>query len=193
MGKPSIAHSDSGEKIVHEYDGIHEADNDLPRWWLVTFWGCVAFGAVYWLNYSAFHASPSPGEQYNLEAAAAASAEAQKLAQMGTVTPELLTTMSQNPSTTALGKETFTSTCVACHGANAGGTIGPNLTDGYWLHGGKPDQIYASVKNGWVEKGMPAWGGPLGEEKVRAVVAYVLTLKNTNVPGGKPPQGDPEK
>ncbi|HKA86871.1 MAG TPA: c-type cytochrome [Haliangiales bacterium] len=90
------------------------------------------------------------------------------------------------------GKEIFATACAPCHAANAGGHVGPNLTDEYWLHGGRPADILASVRFGWVDKGMPAWGPVLGEANVRAVVAYVVSLKNTRVAGGKAPQGTTE-
>jgi mono/diheme cytochrome c family protein len=80
--------------------------------------------------------------------------------------------------------------CVACHTANGGGNIGPNLTDNAWIHGGRATQIYRVVLEGVPAKGMVAWGPQLGDERVQSVVAYVLTLRNTNVPGGKAPQGD---
>ena len=178
------------EKIIHEYDGIHEADNDLPRWWLLTFFGTVIFAGGYYLHYSAFKSGLNPGDAYKEESKAAAAAEAERIKSMGTLTPEALVSLSKDQGTVTAGKETFTTTCAACHGPNGGGTIGPNLTDEFWIHGGKPDQIYKSVRDGWVDKGMPAWGQSLGEQKVRQVAAYVYTLKNTNVAGGKAPQGD---
>ena len=80
--------------------------------------------------------------------------------------------------------------CEACHTANGGGNIGTNLTDNAWIHGGRATQIYRVVLEGVPAKGMVAWGPQLGDERVQSVVAYVLTLRNTNVPGGKAPQGD---
>jgi len=82
--------------------------------------------------------------------------------------------------------------CSPCHRADGGGTIGPNLTDEFWVHGGAPDKIWKTVHDGVVPKGMIAWGPILGEQKVASVVAYVLTLKNTHVAGGKAPEGDRE-
>ena len=70
-----------------------------------------------------------------------------------------------------------------------GDSIGPNLTDKSWLHGGKPENIYKTVNEGVLTKGMAAWGPVLGTDKTQSVVAYVLTLKDTNVAGGKPAQG----
>jgi cytochrome c oxidase cbb3-type subunit 3 len=90
------------------------------------------------------------------------------------------------------GKDIFAAACAPCHGADGGGRIGPNLTDAYWLHGGSPESIQRSVHDGWVDKGMPAWGPSLGEYRVREVAAYVVSLRGTNVAGGKPPQGTRE-
>ncbi len=79
--------------------------------------------------------------------------------------------------------------CAVCHGQEGQGNIGPNLTDNAWIHGGAPMQIFATVWKGVPEKGMVTWGPVLGKERIRSVVAYVLTLRNTNVAGGKPPEG----
>ncbi|MDI1475940.1 cbb3-type cytochrome c oxidase N-terminal domain-containing protein [Polyangium sp. y55x31] len=183
---------DSGEGIVHEYDGILEADNHLPRWWLMTLYGAIAFSALYWMGYEAFKMLPSPREAYAVEQAKAAAAEAEKLKAMGAASDENLVAMAKNVAAASEGKEVFTKNCVSCHAANGGGGIGPNLTDGAWLHGGKPMQVYATIKDGYVKGGMPGWGALIGEERVRLAAAYVLSIKGTNVPGGKAPQGAPE-
>ena len=88
----------------------------------------------------------------------------------------------------AAGKETFMAQCVACHDTQGQGRIGlgSNLTDEFWVNGGAPTDIHAIVTNGIAEKGMPPWAPILGERGVNQVVAYVLTLRNTNVEGGKP-------
>jgi cytochrome c oxidase cbb3-type subunit 3 len=88
------------------------------------------------------------------------------------------------------GRGVFAQSCVACHAANGGGGIGPNLTDSAWIHGSRPTtHLRTMVNEGVLARGMPAWGPQLGHERVQAVVAYVLTLKDTNVAGGKAPQG----
>jgi cytochrome c oxidase cbb3-type subunit 3 len=79
---------------------------------------------------------------------------------------------------------------VACHGPNAGGTVGPNLTDKFWIHGGSAMDIHRTVDEGVVEKGMLAWGRQIGPTKVQQVVAYVLSIRNTDVDGGKPAEGE---
>jgi cytochrome c oxidase cbb3-type subunit 3 len=175
--------------VVHEYDGIIEEDNQLPRWWLYTLYATVVFALGYWAFYEAF-GNPGPLDQYRAERVAERRAEAQRLMAMGAPTDELLVEMAKNPAIVAQGAEIYASTCASCHLASGGGQIGPNLTDEYWLHGGAPTAILKTVRDGVVDKGMLAWGPMLGEEKVRAVTAYLITLKDTNVPGGKPPQGD---
>jgi cytochrome c oxidase cbb3-type subunit 3 len=99
--------------------------------------------------------------------------------------------MSTVPSVVGAGRATFEQFCVACHLADGSGIVGPNLTDGYWLHGGQPMQIWNTVTHGVPEKGMVAWGNQLGPKRVQEVVAYVLTMKGLNRPG-KEPQGEPE-
>ena len=179
---------DLPDQVIHEYDGIQEYDNRLPNWWLYTLFGAIAFAGWYWLHFETFKIGAAPDAAYREEMAAI---EAQKA--KSAVTPAELIAMSKDANVVKAGQEVFTTTCVACHGPNAGGTIGPNLTDSFWLHGGAPDKIFATVRDGFAAKGMPAWGPQLGDTKVRSVVAYVLTLRNTNVAGGKPPQGDKEE
>lgn len=181
------------EGVIHEYDGIQEADNALPNWWLAILFGTIAFGAVYWLSAESFKSTSSPGAAYKLEMERVAAAEAERLKSAGTVTDDGLLAMTKDPKSLDEGKAAFLSNCAPCHAANGGGGIGPNLTDSAWLHGGSPTRIYATIKEGFTAKGMPAWGGSLGEERVRLVAAYVVSLKNGNVPGGKPPQGEAEK
>jgi cytochrome c oxidase cbb3-type subunit III len=186
---------DSGgeDKIVHEYDGILEADNHLPRWWLVTLYAVVGFAAVYWTAYEALKTLPSPTAAFAVEQAKAAEAEAAKLKAMGAANDDNLLAMAKNDAAKAEGQEVFQKNCLSCHGPAGGGGIGPNLTDGSWLHGGKPMQIYTTVKDGFIKNGMPAWGGLIGEERVRVATAYVLSIKGMNVPGGKAPQGIAEQ
>ena len=185
----SEAHDDN---IVHEYDGIQEADNVLPRWWLGILYGSIIFAAFYWIGWQVLKAAPSPLLAYQEEKAAAEAADAERLKAQGPFTPEKLVAMSKSPAIVGAGQKTFQSICAACHGQTAGGMVGPNLTDKFWIHGSKPEQIITTIRQGFTEKGMPAWGPQLGEEKVREVAAYVLSIKDSNVAGGKSPQGDPE-
>lgn len=182
----------SDSPVIHEYDGIQECDNQLPRWWLYCLYTTIVFAVGYWFYFQVFRVAPLPLAEYERDQAALRAVEAERLKHAGTVTPEMLTKLSKDDATLKQGRETYLQTCSACHAATGGGGIGPNLTDPFWIHGGAPDKIYGTVKDGFLAKGMPAWGPQLGEERVRAVTAFVLTLKGTNVAGGKPPQGDKE-
>ena len=163
-------------RIVHEYDGILEADNQLPRWWLATFFGGIVFAGAYWFAYESWRIAPGPREEYAaaMEAAAASGGE---------VTDELLTMIADQDDRVAEGATTFATSCAACHGGRGEGLIGPNLTDSAWIHGGAPTQIHATVAHGVGTAGMPAWGPVLGDRQVQSVVAFVLSIRDTNVPG----------
>jgi cytochrome c oxidase cbb3-type subunit 3 len=177
------------DRVVHTYDDIEEYDNRLPNWWLATLFGAMVFALGYWFHYEVLHTGPTIAESYEQSVAADRRAAADRARLAGSMTDETLTALSRDPSTVQVGRGVFTQSCVACHAANGGGGIGPNLTDSAWLHGSRPTRILATINEGVLARGMPAWGPQLGLERVQAVVAYVLTLKDTNVPGGKAPQG----
>lgn len=191
---PSDASTSSAtdDRVIHEYDGIREYDNRLPNWWLYTLFGSIVFAAAYWIYYEHLDIGASPYEAYAIEMKAEEEKKAKAAEGLQPVTPELLSEMSRDSAVVAVGKQSYDQMCAACHGPTGGGLIGPNLTDEYWLHGSSPDKIYGVVRDGVLDKGMPAWGASLGEEKVRATVAYILTLRNTKVAGGKEPQGEKE-
>jgi cytochrome c oxidase cbb3-type subunit 3 len=87
-------------------------------------------------------------------------------------------------------KQSFQQRCAVCHGKNGEGNIGPNLTDDYWLHGGRLTQIYTTISEGVPAKGMLTWKNTLGPAEMLGLAAYVGTLHGTNPPNPKPPQGD---
>ncbi len=179
--KQSKIDADTG----HDYDGIREFDNPLPLWWLVIFWVCILFGYGYWMHYEVAHTGLSLVGEYQ----ASVAEQARKAALVKPITDEELIAMSKDPAVTSAGAALFAQNCAVCHGPNAEGKIGPNLTDAYWLHGGKPTQIYKTVTGGVIEKGMPTWLPILGADRVRTLVAFVLTRKGLNLPG-KEPQGE---
>jgi cytochrome c oxidase cbb3-type subunit 3 len=186
------ADPDRDKPVVHEYDGIIELDNQLPLWWLYTLYGTVAFAIIYWFQYEILHASPTPEREYAAKVAETREAESARLAKLGTLDNKTLASLAKDPKTIAQGRAVFAANCAACHRADGAGLVGPNLTDNFWLHGGQPEQIWKTVRDGATREGavMPPWK-QLGDEKVLASVAYVLSLRNTNVPGGKAPQGEP--
>lgn len=177
------------EPESHVYDDIVEHDNKLPLWWQLTLYGAVVFALCYWFG-RRLGAIESPGQAYQSNLAVEHAAEAERARARGTIDDAMLSAIAKDPKTLAQGKEVFVSTCAPCHKPDGGGNIGPNLTDSYWIHGNKPTDIYKTVTDGVPAKGMPTWTPVLGEERVEAVVAYVLSIANTNVPGGKSPQGE---
>jgi cytochrome c oxidase cbb3-type subunit III len=183
-------HGEKQDVVIHSYDGIEEYDNRLPLWWQYTLYGAIVFAAIYWFHYQVLGAGASPKGEFDQEMAAVRAADAERAKRAGAMTPEALVVLSKDGATVAQGKEVFVSTCAACHRADGGGNIGPNLTDEYWLHGGAPDKIFRSALDGVPTKGMPAWGNQIGTERVASAVAYLLTIKNSHAPGGKQPQGD---
>jgi cytochrome c oxidase cbb3-type subunit 3 len=173
----------------YEVDGIQELDNNLPSWWVGLFVFTTIFGALY-LLYVHLIGGTSIQKEYDdsLKVTYAASAPSGG----DSNEPTELNAMIGNSTSVAAGREVYTANCAPCHGPSGEGKIGPNLTDNYWIHGGKPDKIYGTIFNGFPEKGMPAWGGILGEHKARQLTAFVTSLKGTNPAGAKAPQGEPE-
>lgn len=183
---------DSGDPTEHEkhvYDDIVEHDNKLPLWWQLTLYGAVVFALCYWFG-RRLGAIESPAQAYQSDMAVEHAAEAERARARGTIDDAMLSAIAKDPATLAQGKDVFVSTCSPCHKPDGGGNIGPNLTDAYWIHGNRPTDIYKTVTDGIPAKGMPTWTPVLGEQRVEAVVAYVLSIENTNVPGGKAPQGE---
>ncbi|HET7545271.1 MAG TPA: cbb3-type cytochrome c oxidase N-terminal domain-containing protein [Polyangiaceae bacterium] len=172
----------------HEYDGIREYDNPLPRWWVWLWAGSFFFSVGYFFHYHISHNGTSVSDDYVQDMAAAREAEAkQSLAEP--INEDSLGKLMQNPALMTDAKALFGLRCAPCHGANAQGLIGPNLTDKSWIHGaGKLTDIYTVVDEGVAAKGMPAWGRQLSPIELRKVVAFVGTLRGTNVPG-KPAEG----
>lgn len=167
-------------EIVHEYDGIEEADNQLPRWWLWTLYGAILFSIGYWVWFEAFAIGDDPMTAYN-------QAKLEALDRGGPVTDDELLEIAADPLMVEAGQKAFGTHCVKCHGSKGEGVIGPNLTDPFWLYGGSPASIHESVDRGR-KGGMPAWGPNLGGGGVKQVTAYLLSIQDTNVPG-KEPQG----
>ncbi len=89
------------------------------------------------------------------------------------------------------GHDIYLKNCAACHGQKGEGIIGPNLTDKYWLHGdGSFSAIVKVIQEGVPTKGMIAWKPVLPEKDLLEAASYIYTLKGTNVPNGKAPQGE---
>ena len=174
--------------LDHEYDGIKEYDNPMPRWWLATFWVTIIFAILYLLNVPMIGIGKGRLADYEAEMAQAAALAAKNNPLAG-ITADQLVGASTDPAQKALGSATFATICASCHLADGGGQIGPNLTDRYWLHGNRPLEIFKTVTEGVAAKGMPPWGKMLKPAQLVAVTGYVLTLQGTTPKTPKPPQG----
>lgn len=167
----------------HEYDGIREYNNPLPRWWLILFWLTIVFAVVYLALYPGLgkYKGMLDWTSHGEHAAAAKDYQAQygKLyADFANVPVE---TLAQDERAMKIGGRLFANNCSVCHGTTAQGARGfPNLTDNDWLYGGAPATLHETIMNG--RNGMmPAWGEALGEEGVAQVAAYVLSLSGRKV------------
>ncbi|MDN5205046.1 cbb3-type cytochrome c oxidase N-terminal domain-containing protein [Fulvivirgaceae bacterium BMA10] len=177
--------------LDHDYDGIKELDNHLPPWWTALFYVTIIFGVVYILAYHVFDTLPLQEEEYNTQMkVAAAKIEERKAEQGGDVIDENTVVFTDNASNLDTGKKIFDGQCAACHRTDGGGGVGPNLTDDYWLHGGSINDIFKTIKYGVPDKGMISWEAILSPAQMSDVSSYIVTLKGTNPPDPKAPQGD---
>jgi cytochrome c oxidase cbb3-type subunit 3 len=175
--------------LGHNYDGIRELDNHLPPWWKWLFYATIIWSVIYVIAYHVTSTLPLSEDEYLAEVAAA---ETQKRNQ-----PKLAIDIDKLEYTAdaeiiSRGQKVFMINCTPCHRNDGGGTDnGPNLTDNFWLHGGHIKNIFKTVNDGFLPKGMPAWGKTMSQGDVRDVTFFILSLQGTNPPNPKAPQGDP--
>lgn len=189
------------DKILESHqdnDGIQEYDNPLPGWFLYMFYACIVFSFLYFSYYTGrtWALSKAGGVPFSLANSGGdylASVEMAEKEGAAAHSPDLsgeaLLSYLKAPASISGGEAVFKANCVPCHGDQGQGIVGPNLTDEFWLHGGTPDAVLASVTHGYPEKGMPNWKNVLGMEKVRLAAAYVISLRGHQVANPKAPQG----
>jgi cytochrome c oxidase cbb3-type subunit 3 len=175
--------------LDHDYDGIKELDNALPPWWKYGFYITIFIAVFYLLKYEMWHTGPNPTEEYASEMTIAKEEVDAYLASMKNNVDEKTVTMS-DPTGIAAGQLTFAKTCAACHGTKGEGGVGPNLTDDYWLHGGSVVDLFKTIKYGYPDKGMQSWQSTYSPVQMQELASYIKTLKGTNPPNAKAPQGD---
>ncbi len=176
--------------LDHNYDGIRELDNVLPPWWVYLFYATIIFAVVYLVR---FHIIGDYDQEleYEQEVAAAQIAieeykkNAKDLVDVNTV--EVLT----DAADLSAGEKIFQTNCVACHMADGGGGIGPNLTDEYWILGGGIKNVFNTISEGGRDgKGMVSWKQTLKPVEIAQVASYILTLGGTTPANPKAPEGD---
>jgi cytochrome c oxidase cbb3-type subunit III len=173
----------------HEYDGIRELDNQLPPWWVYMFYATIIFAFAYMWYY---HINQDGNVQDNEYQQEIVDAEI-LMKQMSEKVNENTTTLLTDVNRISKGAEIYVQNCKACHGALGEGTVGPNLTDDYWLHGSDIKQIFKTIKYGVPQKGMIAWQAQLSPSQIQEVASYITTLRGSNPPNGKEPQGELSK
>jgi len=175
--------------LDHDYDGIKELDNALPPWWKYGFYITILVAVFYLLKFEVWHTGQNPTEEYNTEMVEAKAQTDAYLASAKENVDEKSVTMS-DAAGVASGKLLFAKTCIACHLSNGEGSVGPNLTDDYWLHGGTINDVFKTLKYGYPDKGMQSWQSTYSPVQLQQLASYVKSLKGSNPPNAKAPQGD---
>lgn len=177
--------------LDHEYDGIRELDNKLPPWWLYMFYFTIIFGVVYFPYYH-MGSGELQTEEFNRTMQIAEAERAERLAKLANNVDENSVTLMTESADLAAGKKLFVTYCRPCHLEHGGGSassVGPNLTDEYWLHGGGIKEVFATIKYGVPQKGMISWESQLNPPQMQQVASFILSLQGTKPEGAKEPQG----
>ncbi len=185
------------ETTGHEWDGIKELNNPLPRWWLWTFYGCIVWAIGYTVLFPAWpmvsaatggllgYSSRADLQQTLAEASAARQGVVDRIASSSLA--EVMADPELARYATAAGSSAFKVNCSQCHGTGATGAPGyPNLNDDAWIWGGTADDIYHTIAHGVRSPTdpdtrygyMPNFGadGLLDRASIRSVAAYVASL-----------------
>lgn len=197
MSKKSQKFEGDPNTTGHEWDGIEEFDNPMPRWWLWTFYATIIWGVLYTIAYPAWPLINgatagvlgwSTRGDVAAEITAVEEANAPVNARLEAVE---LTAIAEDPElgsyAVSAGSAVFKTWCAQCHGSGAAGAKGyPNLLDDDWLWGGSVEDIHATITHGIRNEDsdearyseMPAFGRDelLEKEEISQVVNYVMSL-----------------
>jgi len=206
------------EKVLdHNFDGIRELNNFLPPWWKWLFIFTIVFSVGYYLHYHVFETGDLQDVEYYKDMNPEWAESDLRMAgpslkyespYKGTVSIQSIASSRVNTKTNAnigeqidfailtdiesvdKGKSIYTINCLACHGANGEGLIGPNFCDTNWIHGGAINDLVRIINVGVPAKGMIPWDKTLTPEQILQVASYILTLEGTNPPNQKAPEGE---
>lgn len=182
---------EEGELLLHHnYDGIQELDNVLPPWWVYLFYATIVFSFIYLIRFHVLGHDDQKAEFDKEMAEAKIQVEEYKKTAPDLMDKEKVTLLTDAESINA-GKTIFQTNCIACHKADGGGAIGPNLTDKNWINGGGIKNVFNTImEGGRAGKGMIAWKDQIKPTEIQKVASYVLSLQGTNPAGAKEPEGD---
>ena len=176
--------------LEHNYDGIRELDNKLPPWWVYGFYATIIFAVVYLVRFEVFN-DYNQVEEYEIAVAEAnIEIEKWKKTAKNLVDANTVTLLTETGDLKA-GQTIFTTKCVACHKADGGGGIGPNLTDPNWILGGGIKNVFNTISEGGRSgKGMISWKSELKPLEIAQVSSYILSLQGTTPANPKDAEGD---
>jgi len=195
MTKREIDQISGVETTGHEWDGIKELNNPMPRWWVVSFYVTIFWALCYTIAYPAWPMISSAtsgvlgfssrGELKTAMAEADAARQGFAEAIAAKSVDEIIADDKLREFATAAGAAAFKVNCIQCHGSGAEGSPGfPNLNDDDWLWGGSADAIHQTIAHGIRYAGdpdtryseMPAFGDILDKDQIRQVASYVASL-----------------
>ncbi len=182
---------EEGELLLdHEYDGIRELDNVLPPWWKYLFYATIIFSIAYLGYYHLLGGETQHEEYVRKNSEALTEIEEWKKTAPDLVNAENVVVLTEAADLSA-GLVIYTESCAVCHLADGGGSIGPNLTDDYWILGGGIKEIFHTISEGGRPgKGMIPWKTELSPLQIQQVSSYILTLVGTTPAVGKEPEGE---
>lgn len=175
--------------LDHDFDGIKELNNSIPPWFNILFYGSIVIAVIYFVNYHVIGSGNVMVDEYVNEVKIA-NDKREELIRTGAFVNENNVVFLTDAAELDKGKQIYTNNCLPCHGPDAGGTVGPNLTDQNWIHGGGIKNVFTTIKNGVPAKGMISWQTMLTPKQMQQVGSYILSLQGTKPAIGKPPEGN---
>jgi len=178
----------------HEYDGIKELDNHLPPWWVWLGYMTILFAVVYSTYYWWTDLGSDQYQEYASEMQYQRNQKEDVAKKLALTFDETNVKVLTDAGKIAEGKAIFQKDCIACHLADGGGSVGPNLTDKFYIHGGTPTDMYTVIKNGVLEKGMLSWKDKYSPFQMQSIMSYIKTeIEGTTPKTPKSPQGEEVK
>jgi cytochrome c oxidase cbb3-type subunit 3 len=172
--------------LDHNYDGIRELDNKLPRWWVLLFYGAIVFAIIYMGYYHVFGVGDLQAAQYQKEWKIGQEIKAASMVRFEKSIADMKP--STEPAILDTGRKLFAARCAPCHRADGGGLVGPNLCDDYWIHGSNFSDNITTIWNGVPAKGMITWKNFLKPDEIYSVASYIYTLRGTHPVNPKLPE-----
>ncbi|MDG1287704.1 MAG: cytochrome-c oxidase, cbb3-type subunit III [Rickettsiales bacterium] len=190
------------ETTGHEWDGLKELNNPMPRWWLWTFFVCCIWSVGYWVVYPAWPTLSGEGErggtvgsmewtQYKELKEGQAEIVARKAGYLkkfhAASFEEILASPELYAFAVAGGKSAFKDNCATCHGSGGAGAKGyPNLNDDDWIWGGTHTDIYQTLKFGiranhpeTRDSMMPAFAGIIPDIQIETIADFIISLRGS--------------